>query len=558
MASNSNQALSQPIETQQHRASEGSNQAIAPYPHHDRKISTLANLLLYRAFRSSEKVALSYKKNQEWESITWKHFARLVENVSRHLIDAGIQAGDKVVLFSHNRYEWVVADLAIMSVGGVSVPIYATNTPKQANYILEHSEAKLAFASDVESIHSIQALRQEEGQKELMWVSFDPFSDLERGIRYYKDFEKPNAKSISLDYFNAVKKIKADDLATIIYTSGTTGQPKGVMLSHNNIISNAVAAEHIIDVGVLDSTLSFLPLSHALERMAGLYTVILFGGKINFAESIHKMPQNLLETKPTLLVCVPRVLEKVYNKVHEKLGEQSGLIRAMFRYAVSLSKKDSLNVFEKVLAAFFDQLFFRKVRQSLGQRIRYIICGGAALTPSIAQFFKAAKINVLEGYGLTETSPVITVNRPEKNKIGTVGPCIEHVNIRLSEEGEILVKGPNVMLGYYRDEKATREVFTEDGYFRTGDIGELDEDGYLKITDRIKELIITSGGKKIAPAPIENELNSQSMIEQACLVGEGQKTIGALIVPNFEFLEKRARKMGITASTPRELLDYPK
>ncbi|MEZ4704830.1 MAG: long-chain fatty acid--CoA ligase [Bdellovibrionota bacterium] len=523
-----------------------------------RKVSTLANLLLYRAFRSGDKIALTYKANGQWEKITWSAFARLVENVTRHLLSKGVRPGDKVCILSENRYEWVVADLAIVSLGAISVPIYPTNTSTQANFIIDHSDAVLVFASDVSRIERIREIRAQKNQSELQWVSFDPFSDLDRGIVYYKDLEKPNAAATSLDYFDCVKNISSDDMATIIYTSGTTGNPKGVMLSHNNILSNCMGAESIVDVGVLDSTLSFLPLSHALERMAGLYTVILFGGKINFAQSIAKMADDLLETRPTLLVCVPRVLEKVYNKVSEKVGEKSRFIQFLFRYSITLSTKTRKNIFEKTLSMIFDRMFFVKVRQSLGQRLRYVICGGAALTPSIGQFFKAAGITVLEGYGLTETSPVVTVNRPEKNKIGTVGPALEHVNIKISEDGEILVKGPNVMLGYYKDEQATRDVFTEDGYFRTGDIGVIDEDGYLKITDRIKELIVTSGGKKIAPQPIENELISHAMIEQACLVGEGQKTIGVLIVPSFEFLEKRARKMGITATNKQELLAHPK
>ncbi|MCB0308500.1 MAG: long-chain fatty acid--CoA ligase, partial [Bdellovibrionales bacterium] len=356
-------------------------------------------------------------------------------------------------------------------------------------------------------------------------------------------------------FYDRIERILPKDLSTIIYTSGTTGNPKGVMLSHRNILSNCEGASHVLPLGPKDLTLSFLPLSHAFERTVGFYGMLFMGSRIAYAENLTTISQNIQETHPTILFCVPRILEKIHTSIWDEIRRKPRVIHHLFSHALDLSsKKKSLTFFQQLVFKSLSKLFFTKIHQKMGGSLGYIISGGAKLNPKIATFFEQVGIPVLQGYGLTETSPIVTVNPPSDNRIGSVGTPIEGVNVKISNDGEILVKGDLIMLGYYKDQDATKEVIDENHYFHTGDIGTIDENGYLYITDRKKEIIVTSGGKKVAPQTIENALIENPLIDQACIVGEGEKYLGALLVPNFQRLKNHIRNMDLTHASNEELV----
>lgn len=498
--------------------------------------TTLSNLFLNRAYRFSDKPFLHYKVDSEWKHWTWKEFALRVEMIARGLMAIGVKKGMHICLMAENCPEWAMFDLAILSIGAVTVPIYATTEIDQAGHIVKHSDAHTMIVSTKTLLEQIRNQPTTSGIKN--WISFEK---AENALSIDAIVEKANKVDVS-EYYQHIAAIQPSDIATIVYTSGTTGDPKGVMLTHENILSNTIYSAKLIQIHHKDISLSFLPLSHMFERMAGFFCFIYFGAEIFFAENLQKIPENLLEVRPTVFITVPRMLEKFYNKVHENMESRSAIVRKMFNHAFKTNNPLFLKLYSK--------LFFQKIRARMGGRIRFVVSGGAALTPSIARFFDKAGIPILQGYGLTETSPVISFNPLEDNRIGTVGHVLENLEVKLTDDSEILVKGPSIMMGYYKNEKATKEAFTEDGFFKTGDIGELDHN-ILKITDRKKELIVTSGGKKVAPQPIENELLHHPIIDQVCLVGEGMKTIGALIVPNQSYLMKTASQLHI-------LDDYPK
>lgn len=498
--------------------------------------TTLANLFLNRVYRFRDKPFLHYKVSQDWKQWTWKDLGHRVETLARGLMAMGITNGTHVCLMAENCPEWVMFDLAILSIGAVTVPIYATTEIDQAAHIVKHSDAKTMIVSTKDILEKIRSQKSSSEIKN--WICFEKD---ESALSVEEVLEKAN-KIDPFTYYQQVCTVQSSDVATIVYTSGTTGDPKGVMLSHENILSNTISSTKIIEIHHDDISLSFLPLSHMFERMAGFFCFIYFGAEIYFAEDLTKIPENLLEVRPTVFITVPRMLEKFYNRVHENIESRNSLIRKMFYHAFKTTNPIFLSLYSK--------MFFQKIRDRLGGRIRFVVSGGAALTPSIARFFDKAGVPVLQGYGLTETSPVISFNPLEDNRIGTVGHVLDNLEVKLTDDSEILVKGPSVMMGYYKDPKATKEAFTEDGFFKTGDIGELHQ-GILTITDRKKELIVTSGGKKVAPQPIENELLHHPIIDQVCLVGEGMKTIGALIVPNQSYLMKTAHQLQL-------LDDYPK
>ena len=490
--------------------------------------------------------AFTSKYNGEWKSISTREYIEQSNAISRGLLRLGVQPNDKIAIISTtNRTEWNVVDIGILQVGAQNVPIYPTICQEDYEYILNHSEAIYCFASDKEIIEKLNAIKENTKLKEVF-----TFNDIE-GEKNWKEVLALGEDNSNQDVVEDRKQnVTPNDLATLIYTSGTTGRPKGVMLSHNNLVSNVIDCEKRVpfDYGK-SKALSFLPVCHVFERMI-LYLYQYCGVEIYFAESIEAMSDNLKEIKPNVMTAVPRLYEKVYDKIVAKGSDLSGIKKALFFWAVDIGlkyKPYGANgwLYEKKLA-LARKLIFSKWKEGLGGNLDLMVSGSAALQPRLTRIFAAAEMPIMEGYGLTETSPVVSVNdqRCGGFRVGTVGRIIDHVEVKIAEDGEILVKGPNVMLGYFKDPEKTAEVMTGN-YFHTGDIGEIDADGFLKITDRKKEMFKTSGGKYVAPALIENQLKQSRFIDQVMVVGEGEKMPAALIQPNFEFIKdwiKRKKK----------------
>ncbi len=481
--------------------------------------------------------AFTTKSEGNWVSTSSQEFLDQANAVSRGLLRLGVQANDKIALISMtNRTEWSIMDIGVLQVGAQNVPIYPTISEEDYAYVLNHSESKYVFVSCEEVLAKINAIKDQ--VPSLVGVySFDNIP----GCANWTEVKKIGADPSNQSEVEARKDaVKPGDLATLIYTSGTTGRPKGVMLSHNNIVSNVLASQIRVPFEHGSSALSFLPVCHIFERMI-LYLYMYCGIEVYYAEAIDKISENLKEIKPNVMTVVPRLLEKVYDKIIAKGDDLTGIKRKLFFWAVNLGLKFEPYgangwLYEKKLG-LARKLIFSKWQEGLGGKLETMVSGSAALQPRLARIFAAAGIPVLEGYGLTETSPVISVNdtRDHGLRIGTVGKVIEGVEVKIASDGEILCKGPNVMMGYYKDPEKTAEVI-KDGYFHTGDIGEFDTDGFLKITDRKKEMFKTSGGKYVAPQLLENRIKHSPFIEQIMVVGEGEKMPAALIQPNFEYL----------------------
>lgn len=481
--------------------------------------------------------ALTTKYNGEWKSTSTKEYIDLANTISRGLLRLGVNPNDKIaVISSTNRTEWNIVDIGILQIGAQNVPIYPTICKEDYDYILNHSEAIYCFASDEEIIEKLNAIK---GNTKLKQVF--TFNDIV-GEKSWKDVLELGKDDSNQNVVEDRKNnVTPNDLATLIYTSGTTGKPKGVMLSHNNLVSNVLDSEKRVpfDYGK-SKALSFLPICHVFERMI-LYLYQYCGVEIYFAESIEQMSDNLKEIKPNVMTAVPRLYEKVYDKIIAKGSELSGIKKALFFWAVDIGLKYEPYgangwLYEKKLA-IARKLIFSKWKEGLGGNLDLMVSGSAALQPRLTRIFAAAGMPIMEGYGLTETSPVTTVNDQRNGgfRVGTVGRVIANVEVKIAEDGEILVKGPNVMQGYFKDPEKTAEVMSGD-YFHTGDIGEIDADGFLKITDRKKDMFKTSGGKYVVPSLLENQLKQSRFIEQIMVIGEGEKMPAALIQPNFEFI----------------------
>lgn len=487
-----------------------------------------------------------------------------VEGLSAKLLQLGVQKGDRIGLLSETRYQWAYADLAILCAGAVTVPIYSTLPEKQVEYIIKNSEMTLIFVSDGVQLQKILDIAKDCPLLKTV-VVFDPPEELppsvltlESMIQEGKDYLKKDPALVR----NRAAECKPDDVFTLVYTSGTTGEPKGVMLTHRNVISNVESILQFFSFNENDVALSFLPLSHILERMAGYYTMLSRGTTIAYAESIEAMPKNLGEIRPTILISVPRVYEKFYARVMDNVSSEHGFKKKMATWALKVGAEYSdakLNnrspsALLSLKHGIADKLVFSKIRGRLGGRLRIVMSGGAALPRQLANFFYGLGLTILEGYGLTETSPVIAVNRPNHYKFGTVGPAIPGVEVKIAEDGEILTRGPHVMKGYYKKPQETAEVMTSDGWFKTGDIGELDSEGFLRITDRKKDLLKTSGGKYIAPQFVENALKTSKYVTQIVVIGDKRKFVSALVVPNMDNLRKFASSKAIPES---EMLSNP-
>ncbi|MBQ52305.1 MAG: long-chain fatty acid--CoA ligase [Leeuwenhoekiella sp.] len=500
------------------------------------------------------KEALVTKYDGKWVATTTQSYLDQANAISRGLLKLGVKPNDKIaVISSTNRTEWNIMDIGILQLGAQNVPIYPTISEEEYEYVLNHSESIYCFVSDEEVLTKVNAIKANVPTLKEVY-SFDAIN----GCKSWEEVKEED-KTLQSEVEKLKDAVKEDDLATLIYTSGTTGRPKGVMLSHKNVVSNAVnsASRFPIILGQ-SKALSFLPVCHIYERML-MYLYQYTGVSIYFAESLDTISENLKEVQPEVMTAVPRLLEKVYDKIIAKGADLTGIKKKLFFWAVETGLEyepygQNGWWYEKKLG-IARKLIFSKWQEALGGNLKVIASGSAALQPRLARVFNAANIGVMEGYGLTETSPVISVNdmRDHGFKIGTVGKPIPQTEVKIAEDGEILIKGPQVMIGYYKDQEKTDEVL-ENGYFHTGDIGEIDSEGFLKITDRKKEMFKTSGGKYVAPQIIENMMKQSRFIEHIMVVGEGEKMPAALIQPNFEFVTEWAKLKNINVgSTPQEI-----
>ncbi len=521
-------------------------------------VSTLTELFLKAASYNKPDCLLS-KVGGTYQPISTAELVDRVRRLSKALRDLGVEKGDRVALMSENGPHWPTVDFATLCAGAVLVPIYPTLLPDQSTYIAGNCGAKVVVAETTAHLDGLLSHADElPDVKQLVLIkgqSSDPrVTTLDKLIAQ-------GAGVDVADFESRARSIQPDDLATFIYTSGTTGTPKGVMLTHRNIASNVTSGLSVLHLQRHFMALSFLPLSHSFERMVD-YCYFIEGCSIAYAESVAAVAQNMAEVKPHVFVSVPRVYEKVYSRVQEGVAAGSPIKQKLFAWAVGLGrqalpyrlKHQSPPGFLGLQLALADKLVFSKIKERLGGRFEFAISGGAPLGRDIAEFFWGAGIPIYEGYGLSETSPVISVNTRENVKMGTVGQPIPGVEVKIAEDGEILSKGPNIMRGYWHMEKETAEVVDAEGWFHTGDIGEVDPEGFLRITDRKKELIINAYGKNVAPAPIENSLKGSRYIGQAVVVGDRRKFLSALLVPDFEALKPWAEKQGIHTAGNEQLV----
>ncbi len=531
-------------------------------------VTNLTEMFLDTVQRFGKKTALMHKVAGAYQAISYDEFGRIVKDLALGLASLGVTKGDRVALLSENRPQWAFSDFAILSLGAINVPIYPSLLPKQIEYILNDSESKIIITSTRNQTEKvIQILGDLPVLKYIVFMDDDGIShskalSFQQVIERGKEFGAQHP-----DYYErATQAIHPDDPAGIIYTSGTTGSPKGAVLTHKNFLSNVQGGTATLHIGPEDTFLSFLPLCHVFERMGGHFCPISVGATIAYAESIDTVSQNLVEVKPTIMTSVPRLFEKMYARVLDNARAGGPIKQKIFNWAIKTGEKfvkakskGRVGPALQVKYNLAHKLVFSKLHQRVGGRLRFFVSGGAPLPKEIGEFFHYAGIKILEGYGLTESSPVIALNLEDKFKFGTVGPALTKggVEIKIAEDGEILTRGPHVMKGYYKKPAETREAIDPDGWLHTGDIGYLDEDGYLTITDRKKNILVTSGGKNIPPAPIENLLLTSPLIDQVLVIGDKRKFLSALIVPNFELIQAYAREQNIAFNSNEDLVNNP-
>jgi long-chain acyl-CoA synthetase len=508
---------------------------------------TINQMLKNSIQKYGSKAALASKVDGSYRDITYAELGTRVKHFCLGLMELGVEKGDRVALLSESRPEWAISDLAILAAGAAGVPMFYTLTPAQIRYIVEDSGSRFICVSTKKQLQKVEVFRAKVPSLEQVILFDSVETDAEDGLITFEQVCDIGKKVENGDqiYLESSESIAPNDMATIIYTSGTTGDPKGVMLSHNNFMSNAQSCVDLLAVTADDIFLSFLPLSHVFERMAGQYVPLTAGATVAYAESPFTVSNNMQEVRPTLMASVPRLYEMMHERILRSVREGSPTKQKIFHWGVGVGEKVSQAIQQKkrpspllkLKARLADKLVFSKLQAATGGRLRFFVSGGAALPKSLAEFFHAAGLLILEGYGLTETSPVISVNRPDQWKFGTVGTPIPGIEVKIAEDGEILTRGAHIMQGYFNKPEDTAEAIDSDGWFYTGDIGEFDSEGFLKITDRKKNIIVLSNGKNIAPQPIESRLVQSPYISQVMLLGDGQKTIAALVVPNFDALK---------------------
>ena len=517
---------------------------------------------VFRHYKGQEKkFPIARKVNGAYNPISYDSLSNDVSSLAAFLKHKGIEARDRVAILSENRPGWYLADMAVLSIGAVDVPLYPSLPPNQIEYILKDSGSRAIIVSNMLQLGKILSIWQNLPELEFVVV----MNRLEEKVDGVTELSSAKTTGLAIldstpDYVSYTM-LKPDDIATIIYTSGTTGLPKGVMLTHRNICENVKSCSSIIRLDETDRSLSFLPLSHSYERTGGYYLLFACGAQIYLAESIETVSLNIAEAKPTIIFTVPRLFDRIKATILKQIENESPLKKKIFSWAYERGlefhekeRKGKPGPLLSLQHGIAGRLVSSKIQNKFGGNLRYFVSGGAALPPKVGKFFEAFGITILEGYGLTETSPVTNVNRPEKVKFGTVGPVVDNVTVKIAEDGEILFKGPNIMKGYWNDEEATGDVIY-DGWFHTGDIGNLDEDGYLKITDRKKHIIATSGGKNIAPLPIEQLISENRYVDQVMVIGEKKPFLIALIVPNFAELETFTDEKQISYRSKKDLIE---
>ena len=509
-----------------------------------------------------------YKKENEWVGITGSEIRSTVKGLAFGLQSLSIEKGDNIALLSNNSPRWAMSDYGIICSGAATVSVYPTLIPSQVEYILNDSQSKVVFAENQEQMQKVLASWGNCPDLQYAVVMDDSNTDSDDRIFNFRDFLELGTKheqKSEASFEDLMDKPEPNDLLTLIYTSGTTGNPKGVKLSHGNMMSNVEGIKQNIDFDDTEIFLSFLPLSHSFERMGGHFTAFSVGAQVYYAESIETVPENLREVKPTVVLSVPRLYEKMYAKVRAGLKSAPEARQKIFWWAIGVGKEATQYRLKNQALPFAlglkhkiaDKLVYSKVKDRVGGRLRFFVSGGAPLSQEIGEFFAAADIMILEGYGLSETSPVLTCNTPEAVRYGSVGKPLFNVDIEIAADGEILAKGPNIMTGYFNNEEATREAIDSDGWFHTGDIGHIDDDGFLFITDRKKNILVTSAGKNVAPAPMENALTNSPYIEQVVIIGDKRNFISALIVPAQEAVGNELTAQGKSVFGDDIMSDHP-
>lgn len=498
--------------------------------------------------------------------LTYGEYLQRVIHLSAGLEATGVAFGDRVLLLSENRPEWAIADYALLSLGAIVVPVYTSLPPNQIEYLGRDSGARVIIVSDEKQYRKAVEVSKAVPQLETV-VVMDPPASLSSNAISFADIERRGAEVEDAErrFRERIAQIPPDHVATFIYTSGTTGEPKGAMLTHHNLLSNVDASLQIIDAGPDDVFLSFLPLSHVFERMGGHFTAVACGATVYYCETLFTIARDMSIARPTVMLAVPRLFESIRDRIMENVTKQPPLRRRIFHWAFRNASKAAQAVrgerrwtpWLRLKHRLADRLVLHKIRELTGGRLRFFISGGAALGKHNAEFFHAFGILILEGYGLTETSPVVAVNRPDDYRFGTVGKPIPGVEVRIADDGEILVRGPNIMLGYYNKPVETAQAIDPDGWFHTGDLGSLDADGFLRITGRKKDIIVLANGKNVAPVPIEEQLKTSPYISEAVLFGDEQDVITALIVPSFERTREWAKMQGLLVQSDAELVALP-
>lgn len=521
------------------------------------KETSLATMILERVERYGARRALTYKHDKQWKDISWQTFGERIVCAAKGLSALGFRAGDRLAILAENRLEWPIIDLACLYLGGIDVPLYLTSTPKDTTYILQDAGVSFIAVSGREQLAKVlKSAGHLPTLTHLILLDEGPKEETRLGQLPALSIDGVYARG--QQHSDALQPAPDPGLATIIYTSGTTGMPKGVMLTHANMLANTQDATALLPLSDTDVSISFLPLSHGFERTAGLYTLLRAGVTITYGGGTVTLTKDLEEVKPTVLTCVPRVLELIYRRLSHERENAHALKRTVLDWALAIGRKvgtyrvaqQALPLGAKVQYSVADRLVFRKLRAALGGRVRFLVSGGAPLNAEVARFFYGAGIAVYEGYGLTEAGPVVSCNLPGHTKLGTVGLALPQVEVKTIEDGEICVRGPNVMRGYYNHQEETARVIDAEGWLHTGDVGTIDAEGFITITDRKKDLIITSEGENIAPQHVEGLLKQDPLIEEACVIGDQRPYLTVLLVPNRLLLEALARKHGVPEAWP--------